>query len=133
MASNTFRSDPKRAAELAVILARHCADAAPHKVASLVCEMQAAARSAKRAAENACNYPMSEEQQARADKRQERAQAKINAALLDLGVVRHDDGSANGYRAAPTIELGGDPRGPCARLHIPGQRGDGWGDGFAVY
>jgi hypothetical protein len=130
MASNTFRSDPKRAAELAVILALYAAERlrppAPHKVASLVCEMQAAARSSKRAAENACNYPMSEAQQARAAKREERAQLKINAALATLVAPVNPP-------ELPTIELGGDPRGPCARLHIPGQRGDGWGDGFAVY
>jgi hypothetical protein len=130
MASNTFRSDPERAAELAVILAiyaRDCgADPVPHKVASLVCEMQAAARSAKRAAENACNYPMSEAQQARAAKREEKAQTNINAALRDAMRVP-------GHEVGPRIELGGDPRGPCARLHIPGQRGDSWGDGFAVY
>ena len=35
--------------------------------------------------------------------------------------------------AAPAAQLGGDPPGPCARLHIPGQRGDSWGDGFAIY
>lgn len=131
MASNTFRSDPKRAAELAAILARHCAengdDIQPIMLASVVADMQAAARSAKRIAEHACNYGYRDDaHEARTMKRQDRAQDKINAALANVACVMPAD-------KRPTIELGGDPRGPCARLHIPGQRGDGWGDGFAVY
>ena len=127
MASNTFRSDPKRAAELAVILAQHAAAMGdtpkPHILAALVTDAQRAARATKRAAENECNYPQAPEQLVRTMRRVERAQEQLNAALAAMF-------SAG---AVPTIELGGDPRGPCARLHIPGQRGDGWGDGFAVY
>ena len=129
MASNTFRSDPKRAAELAVILAQHAAECGasptPHRVATLVVDMQKAARTAKRWAENECNYPTTEEQQKRAARREERALHAINEELAAYFQGTKD--------SPPTIELGGDPRGPCARLHVPGQRGDGWGDGFAVY
>ena len=128
--SDTYRSDPRRAAELAVILALHSHECgmipAPHRIAKAVAEMQKAARTAKRAAENACNYPMTGEQQARVAKREERLQAELNEELRAMVTVQHAD-------KAPTIEIGGDPRGPCARLHIPGQRGDGWGDGFAIY
>lgn len=126
--SDTYRSDPKRAAELACILTLHIALRSvapkPHILAGVVADMQKVARTAKRAAENACNYPMTEKQQAAAEKRQNKAQTKINTALAQM---------MPGHAEAPTIELGGDPRGPCARLHIPGQKGDGWGEGFAVY
>lgn len=127
--TDPFRSDPKRAAELAVILAMHAhscgTSTAPHRIAELVVTMQKAARGAKRKAEwECCDHSYSGEWGARAEGRQANTQAKINAALLALYDGRDD---------APTIELGGDPRGPCARLHIPGQRGDGWGDGFAIY
>lgn len=132
MASDSYRSDPERAAQLAVYLALHAVvrggDKSPTRIGALVAEMQKAARSTKRQAENACNYPMSEAQQERAAKRQDRAQAFLNAGLRHLVPE-----GANHDCDAPTIELGGDPRGPCAVLHIPGQRGDGWGDGFAVY
>jgi hypothetical protein len=124
--SDTYRSDPKRAAELAVILARHCYTAVPGRIAFVVADMQKAARAAQRAAEKACNVPMTEEETARAAKREERLQGKLNRALAELAPFIDPD-------ARPEIELGGDPRGPCARLHIPGQKGDGWGDGFAVY
>jgi hypothetical protein len=31
------------------------------------------------------------------------------------------------------VQLGGDARGRCAALLLPGVAGDGWGDGFAIY
>jgi hypothetical protein len=31
------------------------------------------------------------------------------------------------------VELGGDPRGACAWLKVPGLEGDGFGDGFGIY
>ena len=134
MASDSYRSDPKRAAELAVMLAAilkgevMAGDAS--RIADMVVAMQKAARSSKRAAEIACNYAMTEAQQERAAKREERMQAKINEGLhAYFGRKCGGDGDGETLR----IELGGDPRGPCATLHIPGQRGDGWGDGFAVY
>ena len=131
MASNTFRSDPRRAAELACILTQYAmwrgADVKPHLLADAVAAMQKAARAAKRQAEHACNYGYRDDaHEARAMKRQDRQQTKLNADLRELMRTPGDE-------IAPRIELGGDPRGTCARLHIPGQRGDGWGEGFAIY
>lgn len=138
MASDTFRSDPERAAQLAVYLAMHCAACgvapSPVRISRAVVAMQKAARSAKRAAERACNYPMTEAQGAAAERRLARATTKINDELLAMATIRHPDGSASGHAAAaPRVTLGGDPSGACGALHIPGQRGDGWGDGFAIY
>ena len=62
--------------------------------------------------------------------------AYISAALLEgardgrtVAELMH----AAEAEAPPTVEMGGVPRGPCATLHIPGRRGDGWGAGFAIY
>lgn len=129
MASNTFRSDPRRAAELACILTLYASSVGvavkPHLLADAVAAMQKAARSAKRQAEHACNYGYRDDaHEARAMKRRDREQTRINDMLCAF---------AASAEARATVELGGDPRGPCARLHIPGQRGDGWGEGFAIY
>lgn len=139
MASNTFRSDPRRAAELACILTLYAssvgATVKPHILADTVAAMQKAARSAKRQALRppAYPWPRTVDAEARAYKRRDREQAKLNGMLEALRMVRHPDGSASGHGNPPTVELGGDPRGPCARLHVPGQRGDGWGEGFGIY
>ncbi len=69
----------------------------------------------KREAEAACSYERTESQIA-AGERHEARFAAIAAAL--------------GFEA----RTGGDPRGACAYLIDPDERkGDGWGDGFAVY
>ena len=131
MPSDSYRSDPKRAAELAAVLTQHVilqgAAAKPYLIADAVMAMQKAARSAKRQAEHACNFGYRDDaHEARSMNRVHRAQHNVNVGLTALFGTDNVD-------VVPTIELGGDPRGPCARLHIPGQRGDGWGDGFAVY
>ena len=138
MASDNFRSDPERSAQLAVYLALHSAACgvtpAPGLIARTVVAMQKAARSAKRAAEFECNHGYSGEWGARAAGKLANNVARLNAELLAMVTVRHPDGSASGHcAAAPTVTLGGDPRGSCGTLHIPGQPGDGWGDGFAIY
>jgi hypothetical protein len=130
MASNSYRSDPARAAQLAVHLAKHAlqhGDAAhANLIAAVVVRMQAAARSAKRQEERACNVPMTEAEQWRAEARMARSQGAINealAAMFSAGV-------------APKITLGGDPRGACGTLYIPNMPGDGWGGadgGFPIY
>lgn len=135
MASNTFRSDPRRAAELACILTLYAssvgATVKPHLLADAVAAMQKAARAAKRQAEHECNYSYPDEAaEARAMKRQDRQQTQLNGMLA--AIVEHATHGAEAPNL-PHVELGGDPRGPCARLHIPGQRGDGWGEGFAIY
>ena len=131
MASDNFRSDPERAAQLAVYLAIHSQKCgvtpAPGLIARTVVAMQKAARSAKRAAENACTYPVTPEGVLRAARKQERQQETLNAGLRHMG----QHGAA--ADSVPTVELGGDPRGSCGRLLIPGQPGDGWGGGFAIY
>lgn len=108
-----------RAAELGAVLARHHASLTPHHAALLVASMQSAARTAKNWEVRRCNEPMSEEQEESGHARLQRLQDGINAKLAEVGTA--------------TVSLGGDPRGPCARLAIPGERGDGWGDGYAIY
>jgi hypothetical protein len=53
----------------------------------------------------------------------EKQQDAINKTLAELPT----------WHGSATVKLGGDPRGPCARLEIPGQPGDGFGDGFAIF
>ena len=133
--ADSNRSSASRAAEMAAILAQYCASIGanppPFRIAAAVMAMQKAARSAKRQAEHACNYGYRDDAaEARATKRIDRAEARLGEMLAALA-----QGATYGAdpASAPTVELGGDPRGPCASLHIPGQRGDGWGDGFAIY
>lgn len=126
--ADSNRSSASRAAELAAILAQYCtgigASPGPRHIAAAVMALQKAARSAKRQAEHACNYGYRDDaHEARALKRQARAQDKLAEQLAQL----------TGGVLACRVELGGDPRGPCARLHVPGQRGDGWGDGYGIY
>lgn len=134
MASDSFRSDPERAAQLAVYLAMYSqacgVTPAPGLIARTVVAMQKAARSAKRAAENACTCPVTPEGVLRAARKQERQQETLNADLRAMVGDVAAWGATDGF---PTVTLGGDPRGSCGTLHIPGQPGDGWGDGFAIY
>jgi hypothetical protein len=65
--------------------------------------------------EAACNYELSQGQETRLENLRNRF-TRMAEAL--------------GFEA----ETGGDPRGPCARLIDPDdRRGDGFGEGFAVY
>jgi len=128
-----------RAAELGAILARAYPMAAPHLIGHAVAVMRAKARWSKQAETNRCNYGFSDKQQARHDRAETRAQDACNDALVDVAACGLEHDPVTGKRSVPAadrcsrVELGGDPRGPCARLHIPGLAGDGWGDGFAVY
>ena len=138
--SDRSQSPAFRAAELAAILARHYPDASPYRIASVVAEMQRATRAAKAFAEARCNYDLGDPDDSKSDyarryKRQENAAARINAMLAwtDISPSRHDETIDRKHGLAAKIVLGGDPRGACGRLIIPGQRGDGWGDGFAIY
>ena len=117
-----------RAAELAALLARHYPDANPYRIARVVAAMQRAARSAVAWELRRCNEPMTEAQEERGARRIARLQDEINAELIALG---HNP-QRRARKDLAVLSLGGDPRGPCARLTIPGQRGGGWGDGFAV-
>ena len=117
-----------RAAELAALLARHYPDANPYRIARVVAAMQRAARSAVAWELRRCNEPMTEAQEERGARHIARMEESVNAELRSMAAAM--------LLAAPfaaSLSLGGDPRGPCASLTIPGQRGDGWGDGYAVY
>jgi len=128
------KSDPKRAAELGALLARHYPEASIHCVGLAVREMQGAARTAVAWEVKRCNVPMSEVQEIAGSTRLVRLQQRINTILAyaplhlmpaESGAVAHDNPA--------WIKLGGDPRGACARLIVPGLDGDGLGDGFAIY
>lgn len=121
------KPDPTRAAELAAILAQRYPLSRPVMVARAIVEAVKLARYAKARAELECSYPMTEENMNRAARRIERAARKLNAELAEA-VMR--EGSAN----MPVFEFGGDPRGACGKLRVPGLDGDGWGrDGFPLY
>lgn len=125
------RHEGSRSAYLGAILATYAANAgaeiSPHQIGLAVEDMQRATRAAKNWEVRRCNEPMSEAQEERGHKRIERMQDAINATLARFG--QHGADAGSGCK----VDLGGDPRGACGRLHIPGQRGDGWGDGFAIY
>lgn len=122
-----------RAAVLGALIARHYPEATPHRVALVVSEMQRAAKSSKAFAVDACIRDLGDPDEyrsayARRKRAQDRRQTELNERLAFAHLhkfVKHP--------APATLKLGGDPRGAVARLHIPGQRGDGLGDGFAVF
>lgn len=130
MASDTFRSDPERAAQLAVYLAMHCAACgvapSPVRISRAVVAMQKAARSAKRWELFSSNERHTEETEEKNERRLINMQDKLNAELRAMVTAQHAG-------QAPTISLGGDCRGHCAHLRIPGMPGDGWDDSFAIY
>ena len=122
-----------RAAELAAIIARH-STLPPHQIAAHVTHLQRIARQAVTIATNLCNVPDYQETYDRRIDRLRLHTAEICEAL---------DRERIYGMATPTrlfnFAIGGDPRGPCLRLLIEGERGDGWGqanDGtgsYAVY
>ena len=137
MASDNFRSDPERAAQIAVYLAIHSQKCgvtpAPGLIARTVVAMQKAARSAKRSEEALCNYDYGAGATEKRHARMAKVAAKLNSELRAMVGNMAAWGATDGF---PTVTLGGDPRGSCrscGTLHIPGQPGDGWGDGFAIY
>jgi hypothetical protein len=109
-------TDPTRAAELAVVLARVC-DAPPHRIAEAVRLAQIAARFAKRAAEVRCNEPLTDEQETALSRSEDRHAEAARVALAGIlpASIAH-------------LRFGGDPRGSCGALVVAGVRGDGWGD-----
>lgn len=132
------KSDPKRAAELGALLARHYPLASVHSVAVMVREMQGAARTAVAWETKRCNVPMSEAVSERGTARLAKLQDRLNAMLDHAKLHAHPTVGELHKRPAPMenparLSLGGDPRGPCARLIVPGLDGDGYGNGFAIY
>jgi hypothetical protein len=130
MTTTTRRHEGSRSAYLGAILAGHMAKLGQEPHAFRIClaveEMQRATRAAKAWGVRVCNEPMSDAQADRGANRIHKAQGAINAALVEMFGTDDVD-------LCPRVDLGGDPRGACGRLHIPGQRGDGWGEGFAIY
>ena len=129
-----------RAATLGALLARHYPAASPHSVGLVVFEMQRATRAAKKFAEDRCNFNLGDSEDpksaySRRDRAQDRAAFAITDRLAHPRLIEWEYASAEDTRIAEPaqIELGGDPRGACGRLIIPGQLGDGWGEGFAIY
>ena len=132
------KSDPKRAAELGALLARHYPEASIHCVALAVREMQGAARTAVAWEVKRCNVPMPEAVRERGTARLAKLQDRLNAMLDHAKLHAHPTVGELHKRCAPMedparVKLGGDPRGPCARLIVPELQGDGFGDGFAIY
>lgn len=128
------KPDPTRATELAAILAQRYPLSRPAMVARVMVEAVKLARYAKARAELECSYPMTDENINRAAKRMERAAAKINAELANATMGDGDASMKSDPAHAPRCTFGGDPRGCCGMLHIPGMPGDGWGrDGFPLY
>jgi len=121
-----------RGATLVALLVRHYPAADPYQVSGAVAVMQMATRAGKAWELKCCNGPMSEKQEAVGAARIARLQERVNTLLADAGC------SVNNPVACgkATVKLGGDCRGPCGVLIIPGSGGEGWHrdmDGFAVY
>ena len=125
------KSDPKRAAELGALLARHYPLASVHCVGMVVREMQGAARTAVAWEIKRCNVPMGDIETARGRGRLVKIQDRINATLAHTYL--HPIGDPAPMEDPARVKLGGDPRGACARLIVPGLQGDGFGEGFAIY
>lgn len=125
----------QRAAELSVILARHYPHASPVMIARVVASMQRATRRAKVWAERYCNEPMDDAAVKRGNGRVSRSAVELDAVLAHPRLMPpHLRGAGEALRTdAATVELGGDPRGACATLRVPGLTGDGFGGGFAIY
>lgn len=125
----------QRAAELSVILARHYPDASAAMIARVVVSMQRAARAAKAWGERCCNEPMDDATAKRGNGRVSRKEHETNDILAHPRLMppRFRDAGEALRTDAATVELGGDPRGACGTLRVPGLTGDGFGGGFAIY
>lgn len=125
MTRNAENRSAYLSAVICAALAKAGAPINPVAVERAVIACQVAAAAAKRWSENCCNYPMTEAQQARGDLRIERLADKAQAALDEAGHPQ--------FPGLFKVEIGGDPRGPCGQLIIAGERGDGFGPGYAIY
>ena len=131
------RPDPNtpafRAAELGALLARHYPAAPVGRIATVVNQMQSAARAAKSWEERRCNHDMTWEVAAKGERTIERTRSLLNDVLRHYDLILDSDRTATPVWEPARISLGGDCRGACGSLHIPGLSGDGWEDGFAIY
>lgn len=104
-----------RPAFIAALIMDLCGPITPFEAEAYTVELVRLAGLIKREAEAACSYERTPAQE-RAGERNEARFAAIAEAL--------------GFEA----RTGGDPRGACAYLIDPDNRkGDGWGEGWAVY
>ena len=117
----------QRAAELAVVLGRHYPNATAERIGILVIAMQKAAQLAQRWEAKMLNEHMPSPVIERGNQHIERAETQINLELIALG--RDDAFPA----AISSVWLGGDARGNCGELRVPGLLGDGVGGGFPIY
>jgi len=107
--ANKSRESVVRFVKLASILAEKT-KLPPLDIARHVCHLQRIARRAKANATALCNVAGHQE---RHDKRAESLRRQGARIVADLG---------GGF----ALTIGGDPRGPCCWLKIPGIPGDGW-------
>jgi hypothetical protein len=126
----TGKQSKIRAVILAQFLALHAQspNVNPYAIAAIVERLQKAARGTVARLTKACNYPITEREQENIDAWIKRQETALNATL--------ESEFANKYGVEPpTVSMGGDPRGPCVFLKIPGRKGDGWDSdaGFGVY
>lgn len=116
----TSRESLHRACELTALIARACPDQPAHLIATRVAHLQRIARQAKAICERQCNGYHHEEDETRDNKRIDGLRRRAQALAAD-------------FCTSATVRLGGDPRGPCCRIKIPGQPGDGWDRGAGEY
>lgn len=112
-------------AELAVNLARIAGpDCGVFRVANVASKLTSLEVEAQHHAERLCNEPMPEG----ADERKRASIVRRAAALLDgVGFF------AGQLKSSVWVEVGGDPRGCCLKLHHPALPHNGFGnDGYAV-
>ena len=136
MSANSTR----RAAELAALIARH-STLPPHQIAAHVLHLQRIARQLKAIAERQCNgyairvtAQLWKEDTAARDRDQSR-EVRLASRADDICTCLNGANPEEGALQKPIAALeGGDPRGPCLRLLIEGERGDGWDDdgGYAL-
>lgn len=104
-----------RTAFLAALIMDRCGTMNPRMAEAFATEFVRLAKRIKRHAENECNREVTESEERR-DATDQTRFGRLATAL--------------GFEA----RTGGDPRGACAYLIDPqDRRGDGWGEGFAVY
>lgn len=101
------RESAERVGVLCILVSRHT-DLPANVIARHVCHLQRIAWQAKSNATALCNVPDYQEQ---FDRKMARLRKHAAAICAEF---------ANGFKVA----LGGDPRGPCAWLTIPGEPGE---------
>lgn len=125
-----------RAAYLGALLQRKFPDATPHVIATLVHAMQDAAAQAVDYETRCGNGTLDAINNIHIGSSLRRKLGTVNCKLRLLQMEISNPTLAELLTSVSTppspvarIEL----RGSCASLLIAGERGDGWGDGFAIY